>query len=145
MKNKSGFSTTEIAIAVLLFALAAIPLYYAISYGSNKEIQLDKIAIANKVLESFRDEIKSLDFELVKSFGSSIDASQLPPNSFDKLYEALKKYKDYKFSATSEFKEENGIETLIFKAQITWHDGVGGKESTQKLSFMKVRPYEKKK
>ena len=65
-KTKSGFSLAEISLAVLIFALCAIPLYYAISYGSAEEIQLEKMAIANKLLESFRDEMKNIDFELAK-------------------------------------------------------------------------------
>ena len=64
--NKSGVSLTEISVAVLIFAIVAIPLYYAISYGSKEEIQLDKVAIANKVLESFKDEIKNLDYSCLK-------------------------------------------------------------------------------
>jgi hypothetical protein len=139
MNKKSGVSTTEIAIAVLVFAVAAIPLYYAISFGSNQDIQLDKIARANKVLESFRDEIKSLDFETVHQYGSPIDARNLPPNSFNEFLEAQKRYKDYEFKATSDYSNENDIEALIIKAQITWHDGTGNKESIQKISFMKVK------
>ena len=93
-KNKSGVSLTEISVAVLIFALVAIPLYYAISYGSKEEIQLDKVAIANKVLESFRDEIKNLDYPTVESFGNKIVSTQLPPNSFQALLEAQKNIKN---------------------------------------------------
>lgn len=126
-------------MAVLIFALAALPLYYAISYGSGEEIQLDKIAIANKILESFRDEVKNLDFETVKAFGSSFDGRQLPPNSFQKLLDAQEKYKDFKFQAQSERKIVNEIETLNISAEVKWTVGSGGRESSQKISFIKVK------
>lgn len=137
-QNKKGVSLIEISIAVLIFALVAIPLYYAITYGSNEEIQLDKIAIANKVLESFRDEIKNLDFATIEEMGSHITATQLPPNSFQKLLDAQQKYKDFAFSAEVEDKTLNDIKSLAFKAEVTWTKG-NGQKSSQKISFVKVQ------
>ncbi len=136
--KKSGVSLVEIILAVMIFAIVAIPLYYAVSYSSNEEVQLDKIAIANKILESFRDEIKNLDFEVVKAYGTNIDGSQLPPNSFQALLNSQKKYKDFKFSAEAEHKEATGIESILFKAEVKW-TLANGKESSQKLSFVKVQ------
>ena len=136
--NKSGVSLTEISVAVLIFALVAIPLYYAISFGSKEEIQLDKVAIANKILESFRDEIKNLDYPTVESFGDKIESKDLPPNSFQALLEAQQKYKDFKFEAES--KEDNNNEVISRKitAEVSWTNGSGNKTS-QKISFVKVQ------
>ena len=136
--NKLGVSLTEITISVLVFALIAIPLYYAISFGSKEEIYLEKVSHANKILESFRDEIKNLDFETVKNFGNNIDGTQLPPNSFQKLFEAQKKFKDFKFSAQAESKAINEIESISFKAEVKWTKD-NGTEASQKLSFVKVQ------
>ena len=136
--NKSGFSLTEISVAVLLFAIVAIPLYYAVSYGSKEEIQLDKIAIANKVLESFRDEIKNLDYATVESLGKDIEANQLPPNSFSALWDAQSKYKDFEFKAESIEDKNNDVVSRKITAEITWTNGTGNK-SSQKISFIKVQ------
>lgn len=137
-KIKSGVSLVEIVLAVAIFAIISIPLYYAISFGSKEEIQLDKVAHANKILESFRDEIKNLDFDTVKNMGSKIDGSQLPPNSFQSLLKAQQKYKDFKFNAEAETKTINEIESISFNAEVNWTKDSGGK-SSQKLSFVKVQ------
>lgn len=136
--NKSGVSLTEISVAVLIFAIVAIPLYYAISYGSKEEIQLDKVAIANKVLESFKDEIKNLDYPTVESFGNKIESTQLPPNSFQALLEAQQKYKDFKFEAESIEDNNNDVISRKITAKIKWTNG-SGNETSQKISFIKVQ------
>ena len=139
IKNKLGVSLTEISVAVLIFAVVAIPLYYAISYGTKEEIQADKVAIANKILESFRDEIKNLSYETVLGLckGDSIKASDLPPNSFGKMYEAQKEYKDFEFEAKAVKNESDGMRSISFNATVTWTRDSGAK-STQKISFIKV-------
>lgn len=137
IKNKLGVSLAEISVAVLIFALVAIPLYYAISFGTKEEIQADKVAIANKILESFRDEIKNLDFETVLGYGDTIKASDLPPNSFGKMYEAQKEYKDFEFEAKAVKNESDGMRSISFNATVTWTRDSGAK-STQKISFIKV-------
>ena len=137
IKNKLGVSLAEISVAVLIFALVAIPLYYAISFGTKEEIQSDKVAIANKILESFRDEIKNLDFETVLGYGEDIKASHLPPNSFGKMYNAQKDYKDFDFEAKAIKKDVDGIRSIRFNATVTWTRD-GGKKSSQKISFIKV-------
>lgn len=138
--NRLGVSLTEISIAVLIFAVAAIPLYYGISYGSKEEIQLNKDTIAQNILESFRDEIKNLDFATVESFivGGEIPVTQLPPNSFQEFLKAQKKYKDFEFKA--EVKNPPAgteVKTLTFKATVTWTKE-GGNKSERKISFIKV-------
>ncbi len=135
-KNKLGVSLTEISVAVLVFALVAIPLYYAISFGTKEEIQSDKVAIANKILESFRDEIKNLDFETVLSYGEDITATNLPPNSFQKMYDAQKEYKDFNFKAKAKLNDNDGMRSITFNATVSWRRDGG--ESTQKISFIKV-------
>ena len=137
IKNKLGVSLAEISVAVLIFALVAIPLYYAISYGTKEEIQSDKVAIANKILESFRDEIKNLDFETVSAYGDTIKASDLPPNSFGKMYDAQKDYKDFDFEAKAIKNESEGMRSITFNATVTWTRDSGVK-SSQKISFIKV-------
>ena len=137
-KNKLGVSLTEISVAVLIFALVAIPLYYAISYGSKEEIQLDKVAIANKILESFKDEIKNLDYATVESFGNKIESTQLPPNSFQELLKAQKKYKDIKFEAESVEDNNNDVISRKITAEVKWTNGTGN-TSSQKISFIKVQ------
>ena len=134
--NKSGVSLPEISIAVLIFALCAIPLYYAIAFGSKEEIKMEKDAIATKILESFRDEIKDLDYDTAVNFGNFGDSSGLPPETL-KVYEKAKDYKEFKVSCESEQKNEFDIETTTFKAKVTWN--AEGAEVEKKLSVVKVK------
>ena len=137
MKNhKSGVSLPEISIAVLIFALCAIPLYYAIAYGSKEEIRMEKVAIANKILESFRDEIKDLDYDTAITFADFSDNSGLPPETL-KVLEKAKESKEYHVSCESEKKTEFDIETTTFKAKVTWN--AEGKDVEQLLTFVKVK------
>ena len=137
--NKSGVSLAEIAIAVFIFAVCAIPLYYAISYGSSEEIHLEKSSIANKILESFRDEVKNLDFKTAMEYKSFSDNSGLPPDTFKAVEHIVneKKYKDYVVSCTCEEVTENEIKIVTFKPEVKWTNNKG-KEISQKISFVVV-------
>lgn len=139
MKNKKGVTLVEVTVAVLIFIVAAVPLYYAVSYGSKEEIQLDKVAQANKILASFKEECTNLDYEIVSGFVPSIeDASGMTPNSFKDMLEAQKKYKDFKFHADIKANTLGDFETLEIEAEVTWTRDGGGK-SSQRLSFVKVK------
>ena len=136
--NKSGTSLVEISIAVLIFALCAIPLYYAVSYGSKEEIRMEKVALANKILESYRDEIKNLDYDLAKDFGSVSDNNGLPPETL-KVVEQAKESKDFKVTVTSGPGPDPDVESTVFKAEVTWIAEGGGEPVTQKISFVKIK------
>lgn len=138
INNKSGFSLAEISLAVLIFALCAIPLYYAISYGSAEEIQLEKMTIANKLLESFRDEMKNIDFDLAKKDYLTINENSLPPETFNVYLDAAKKYKDFKFVSDSKVNDLNGIESINFKVGVSWTTN-SGRIASQSISFVKVK------
>lgn len=134
--NRSGFSLTEIVIAVMVFAIVSVPLYYAISFGSKEEIHLEKVSMANKVLEAFRDEIMNLDYKTVESLGNNFDGTQMPPKSFSELLAAQDKFKDLKLTAVSVANETNDARTIT--AEVTWkREGKG--DSSVKISFVKVK------
>ncbi len=142
--NNLGASLVEIAIALMIFAFAAIPLYYAMSYGAQEETNLEKVAIATKILESLRDEIKDLEFEKVEgsvgatSAWKTIGVGELPPNAFNELLTGQKKYKDFVFSAEVRKSPGADIDAIEFKAEVSWTTG-RGKKSTEKMSFIKVK------
>ncbi len=143
-KSNRGVSLVEIIVAVMVFALAAIPLYYAISYGASEETNLEKVAIANKILESFRDEIKDLDYKTVEGLMSAgaawktLDASGLPPNSFNSLLTAQKKYKDFSFKTEVRKSPGADLDSLEFKAHVAWTTGRGNTAS-ESIAFIKVK------
>jgi len=142
-KSRKGLSLVEIIVAVAVFAIAAVPIYYAISYNAADEANIGKRSIAQKILESFRDEIKDLEYDYVVSLmsaGSSwkpINSSGMTPNSFNVLLTAQKEFKDFNFSG--EVRTSGGaVEILEFKTEVTWTSG-RGKQESEKLSFIKVK------
>ncbi len=142
--NCRGFSLAEIIVAILVFAVGAIPIYYAISYGASEETNLEKVAIASKILQSFRDEIKDLDFKTVEGLmgagaaWKSVDGGALPPNSFNSLLTAQKKYKDFLFKTDVRKSPGADLDSLEFKAVVTWTTGRGNTAS-ETISFIKVK------
>ena len=139
--KKYGVSLIEIAVALLFFAFAAIPIYYALSYGSKQEVDTEKIAIANKILSSFRDEVISLPYDTAKGFFSATSAwknigSNVPQNSFQRLLTAQRKYKDFQFSGKVRL-ITNPVEALEFNAQIKW--STNGPKRLEKVAFVKVK------
>lgn len=144
-KNKrNAVSLVEIVVAVLVFTLAAIPIYYAISYGAAEETNLEKVAIASKILESFRDEIKDLDYDIVKglmgatSVWKTVDAKGMTPNSFNSLLTAQGKYKDFNFQTEVRVSPGADVESLEFKAEVSWTTG-RNKKAKEKISFIRVK------
>jgi hypothetical protein len=113
------------------------------SYGAQEEVNLEKVAIATKILESLRDEVKDLEFKKVSgSVGATgswkkIGVGELPPNSFNTLLTAQKKYKDFTFAAEVRKTPGADIDAIEFKAEVSWTTG-RGKKSTEKMSFIKV-------
>ena len=140
INNKFGVTLAEVSVAILIFVLAAIPLYYAVSYGAKEEIQIEKTALANKILEAFRDECKNLDYDTVESYGPETDGSNLPQNTFGELLKAQQKHKDFKFHATIKAPDNaiEGIDSLQINADVKWTKEKGG-ESIQKISFVKIK------
>lgn len=142
-KNRLGLSLVEIIVAVAVFAIAAVPIYYAISYNAADEANIGKRSIAQKILESFRDEIKDLEYDYVvglmgaTSSWKTFTSSGMTPNSFNVLLTAQQEFKDFVFSG--EVKTAGGaVELLEFKVEVTWTSG-RGKQEVEKLSFIKVK------
>ena len=136
--SRFGVTMAEVAVAVLIFAVAAIPLYRAISFGAKQEINLDKEAQANKILTSFKEECSELDYDAVDNFKPKIDGSNVPQKTFKNLLEVQKKYKDFKFEANLQEKKAGDIESLLIEAEVKWTKDGGG-EASRKLSFVKVK------
>lgn len=139
LNNKYGVSLVEIAVAVLFFAFAAIPVYYALSYGATQEIDMSKVSMANKVLAAFRDEVMRLSYDEAEGCfpAATFDATALPPETFGDLLTAQRDYKDFQFSGKVE-KLTDPVDAMQFDIEITWSNAKGP-ERLEKISFMKVK------
>lgn len=144
MKNFSkvtGVSLIEIVAAILLFALAAVPIYRSLSFGAAKEIDSEKVAIANRILESFKDEVLGLpykDLEITYPANTWQPIGADFPNVFDQLLQAQQKYKDFQFSG--EVRQVSGavVKTMEFKSEVTWTNAYGKKNKPEQIFFIKV-------
>ena len=147
-KINSGLSLIEITIAVFMFAAAIIPIYYAISFGARHEIDYEKVGLANKILESFRDEVQGLDFEEVQGFFSlddgsegvwrDIQASNLTPDVFMELLEAQQEFQDFQFSGRARNMAGSSVDAIEFEANIEW-DSIAPDRDPETIRFIKTR------
>ncbi|GAB4269823.1 MAG: hypothetical protein Kow0029_06100 [Candidatus Rifleibacteriota bacterium] len=139
--SNSGLSLVEVTVAVILFALAAIPIYYGLSYGASTEVDSEKIAIANKILEAFRDEMLNQPWdELDPSYAATdwLEIGADLPNAFNKLLEAQQKYKDFKFVGWVRKAPDSEVDALEFRAEISWTSN-GPKRDPEKIFFLKIK------
>ncbi|HNX76219.1 MAG TPA: hypothetical protein PLM07_07220 [Candidatus Rifleibacterium sp.] len=136
---KRGLSLVEIVAAILVFSVAVIPLYYAMSYGAKEDIHIDKVAVADKILSSFRDEIKNMDFKTVAGlYGSARTykgTEDMTPNTFKEFLKEKEKYKDFEFEVET-LKQDSPIESISFKAMVTWT--AEATKGERRLAFVKV-------
>lgn len=131
-----------------MFAVAVIPIYYVISFGARHEIDYEKIGLANKILESFRDEVQGLDFEQVQGFfnlddGSEdvwkdIDAGSLTPNVFLELLEAQQEFQDFQFSGRARNIPNSPVDAIEFEAQVQW-ESIAPNRDPENIRFIKTR------
>ena len=85
-KNKLAFTLVEITVALGIFALLAIPAYMLFSYSASSENEYHKTAAALRVIETYRDEIKNLSFNVAKEYKSDLtpQASEIFATEHDK-------------------------------------------------------------
>lgn len=144
MRKNDGLSLVEIIVAVMVFAVAAVPIYYAIAYNAADETNIGKRNLAQKIIQSFRDEIKDLDFDYTKELMDAtpswrkIDSAGMTPNAFNVLLKAQQQFKDFQFNGDVRISSDAAYEILEFKVEITWTSGRGRNE-TEAATFIKVR------
>ena len=144
--NKYGVTLIEVAVAVLIFSAAIVPLYYALSYGARSEIDYEKVAIANKILESFRDEALALDYDdlagLINADAStswsSFTTSSLPPRTFEELLAAQTDFQDFTFSGQVRTPPDALVESMEIRAEISWTSS-GPPRDPEQIFFIKVK------
>ena len=146
----SGFSLVEVVAATFIFMLAAIPIYYTMSHGAVKEIDSTKLAMARKVLESFRAETIGWGFPKLAAltppdgntspdggFGPIPDGN--PPKTYSDVLTIQKKYKDFTFKPLFRY-SVGGKSVIEVKGRITWTRQDGKLHPDENLLFFVVKP-----
>jgi prepilin-type N-terminal cleavage/methylation domain-containing protein len=141
-QRDNGFSLVEIVLAVTIFSLAAIPIYYALSGSATQEIETTKLSMARKILESFKEEILARPFDEMKNFASGEGLQPFNggfPNTLTKVFDEQKKYKDFEFVAKICFAP--GTQAVLqFKGEVNWRRPGGQMGKPEELSFILVQP-----
>lgn len=139
--RKSGLSLLEVVVAALIFALAIIPIYYALSSQSVSDLETTKIAMAKDILTSLRQEIMARPFDELSPY---VPATKGPlqnepyPLTLDKILKAQKEYQGIQFELSVDAELTGpGKKVIQFEGKVTWKDNKNQiKEET--LSFMTV-------
>ncbi len=141
--SRRGLSLLEVLVATVVFLLAAIPIYRAISTGAAKEIDSTKLSMARKILDSFRSEIMSRSFKELSTQNSSNSEAfvQMPggyPETIDKVLDIQKKYKDFRLFPEIRFTPGNHS-VLEFRGTTKW-TVADGSEHKEEIVFLVVKP-----
>ncbi len=151
-RGREGFTLLEILISVVIFVLAAVPIYRHLIQGAAQEIEATKIAMARKILESFHHEILSQDFNrLVKLVPvdsivyQAYDGAELNRRGLNLTASGVvsiqRGYKDFEMGAIFRFAE--GTKNAIgVEAFVSWTrpGNAGLAKSTETMMFLVVRP-----
>lgn len=141
--KKRAYSLVEVLIAAIIFVAAAIPIYYAIAGGASKGVETTKLAMARKILESFREEVMGRKFDELFAFpGGSITFVAMAggyPKTLSEVLEFQRDYKDFEFSPTIRVSPDRAT-VLEISGSVTWTTGDGTKYKPEKLSFVVVKP-----
>jgi len=141
--TRRAFSLVEVLVAALIFVGAAVPIYYAIAGGASKGIETTKLAMARKILESFREEVMGRKFEELETFagGSTafVNMAGGYPKTLSDVITFQRDYKDFQFSP--EIRVSPDRETVLeISGSVTWTTNDGSKHKPEKLSFVVVKP-----
>jgi len=140
---RKGLSLLEVLIATVVFLLAAIPIYRAITIGAAKEIDSTKLSMARKILDSFRSEIMSRSFKelSMQNTSNSEDFVQMQggyPETIDKVLDIQTKYKDFRLLPEIRFTPGNHS-VLQFRGTTKWTIS-DGNERKEEIVFLVVKP-----
>ena len=131
-KKNTAFTLIEIMVALGIFALLAIPAYMMFAHSASTENEYHKNAAANRLMESFRDELKQYPFEEAVGF---TDAQNAPPATAKVYQEARSKYSDMKMDIA---KSEIDDKTMKFVLTVTWKSR-SGNDRKETSTFVKVK------
>ncbi len=158
---RPGMNMLEICIAVAVMALAMIPIYNHISRQTSIAIHTEKIQMADKILQSIKEEMVGTPFktlvELTKQLTKDAEGKYPLADGFyqatnQKVLEIQKKFKDFQVEGKMWFVDRrtdpNAAEVLDciqVDAKVFWHfpgneasNGVAKAERTR--TFMIVAP-----
>ena len=144
-KGQTGLSLLKVLIATLVFMLAAIPIYRAISVGAAKQIDSTKLSMARKILDSFRSEVMSRSFKELADQNPSgsetfvkLSDEYLKNLEIDNVMKSQVKYKAFKLEPELRFTTPK--KTIHeFRGVVKWKNSEATVQR-EEIIFLVVKP-----
>ncbi|MDN5279303.1 MAG: hypothetical protein PWR01_3268 [Clostridiales bacterium] len=142
MKKRKAFTLVEVLVAAVIFLIAAVPIYYALAGSASKGIETTKLSMARKILESFREEIMSRNFDeidaMVGGSNTFITLSGGYPKTLSEVLSFQTQYKDFVFTPEVRVNPDRNS-VLEFRSSVTWTRADGSKHPEEKMAFIMVK------
>lgn len=130
-KIQLGISLLEIVIAVVIVALAFIPILYAIQYGNKSTVRINNYAEVAKLAQGLIEECKHVPFKKIKEDYSALAANQweiINPNYYPKTIQRLESLKNLiknlEFNAELKvLKKDDIISEVWIRIYAKWLEG----------------------
>jgi hypothetical protein len=116
----------ELTIAVLVLAVALVPIYRHISRQASITVETEKIQMAEKILESIKEELTGMPYENLYTFSQNLQPDDLGtfpladgmyPLSNQRVVEIQKQYKDFSVSGSWMFLHR-GEDTSLAQVEV---------------------------
>jgi hypothetical protein len=134
--SKPGFTVVEVIIAAAILIIAIFPFMRAIGTSAKSVDTTEKTQMANKFLQSIKNELVAMKFKEFALYAQKIGPEPADgyilddmffPGTWQNLQEFQKKYRDFKVSGNFKFvaRKKNPLDrSVIFvNLEISWDDG----------------------
>ena len=154
--NRKALSLIEVTIACLILIMAIIPLIMNSRQDASKAIETEKIQMAERVLESIKSELMTMQFKTFydRAKAENLDENSIGPfelsdayypTSIDEVLKIQQKYKDFSVVGTWSWAigEENKPDKTMVQAEISCffsRPGPGVPPIERKKAFLIVKP-----
>lgn len=134
MKNRQGLSTLEIMIGVLIIAIAFLPAFRVIQYGSKATVKVNNYSKVARLAQGLIEECKHVPFKIyVKDYqdmasGETFVVNQnYYPKTLENIELAGREIKNLRVEADLTVKKEpdNRISEVWIRVKARWKEGDG--------------------
>lgn len=134
MNNRQGLSTLEIMIGVLIIAIAFLPAFRVIQYGSKATVKVNNYSKVARLAQGLIEECKHVPFKIyVKDYqemasGETFVVNQnYYPKTLENIEAASSEIKSLRIEAELTVKKEtdNRISEVWIRVKANWKEGDG--------------------
>lgn len=153
MRTRTGFTLIEVVLSLFILALVLGPFLRGLVGQAQVGEDTEKLQMANKILQSVKEEVCSVRFRDFWSFADKNKPNSdgeynlddmFWPHSKEEVMEYQKKYRDFEVTGMLKFVPRQGRDAeerslVYFKVNVTWTQPNMGKQE-RSTSMMVVEP-----